>query len=102
MPQLRKVALAVGSTLIYQDTYEQALEALQSIQKGRPVTPSTPAASAVSSTAPPAPVPEVGLNGPDVRIKQIRDHMQRYRELSAQGRWSEAGKELEAIESTIK
>jgi hypothetical protein len=28
--------------------------------------------------------------------------MQRYKELSAQGHWSEAGKELEAIEAAAK
>jgi hypothetical protein len=36
------------------------------------------------------------------RIAQIRAHMERYRQLSAQGKWSEAGKELEAIEAAIK
>jgi len=100
MPQLRKVALAVGSTLVYQDTYEQALEALQSIQRGRPVAPSE--TSAVSTTAAPTPTPTTATAGPDSRIDSIRGHMQKYRELSAQGRWSEAGKELEAIEASIK
>jgi uncharacterized membrane protein (UPF0182 family) len=100
MPQLRKVALAVGSTLVYQDTYEQALEALQSIQRGRPVT-TTPETSTVSTTAAPAPAKSAST-GPDSRIEAIRGHMQKYRELSAQGRWSEAGKELEAIEASIK
>jgi hypothetical protein len=28
--------------------------------------------------------------------------LNRYRELAAQGKWSEAGKELEAIEATVK
>jgi hypothetical protein len=28
--------------------------------------------------------------------------MQKYRELSAQGRWADAGKELEAIEAALK
>jgi uncharacterized membrane protein (UPF0182 family) len=100
MPQLRKVALAVGSTLVYQDTYEQALEALQSIQRGRPVT-TTPETSTVSTTAAPAPA-KPAATGSDSRIEAIRGHMQKYRELSAQGRWSEAGKELEAIEASIK
>ncbi len=34
MPQLRKVVLAVGNTLAYEDTYEKALASLAAIQKG--------------------------------------------------------------------
>ena len=36
------------------------------------------------------------------RLDRVRDHLRRYRELAAQGRWSEAGKELEAIEAEVK
>jgi len=32
----------------------------------------------------------------------VRDHLRRYRELASQGKWSEAGKELEAIEALVK
>jgi hypothetical protein len=35
-------------------------------------------------------------------VQAIRDHLRRYRELAGQGRWAEAGKELEAIESAVK
>jgi hypothetical protein len=38
----------------------------------------------------------------DPRLDQVRQHLQRYRELTAQGKWSEAGKELEAIQSIVK
>jgi uncharacterized membrane protein (UPF0182 family) len=106
MPQLRKVVLAVGSTLVYQDTYEQALEALEAIQKGRPVsapaTTTTQTSAAPAATTPAERPAGVDTRGADTRIEAIRDHMQRYRELSAQGRWSEAGKELEAIEAAVK
>jgi uncharacterized membrane protein (UPF0182 family) len=97
MPQLKKVALAAGSTLVYEDTYEQALKTLEGIQKGRPVPAATPLRE-VSSATPSPPTPPSA----DGRIAQIREHIQRYRELSAQGKWSEAGKELEAIEAAIK
>ncbi len=100
MPQLKKVALVRGSTLIYADTYEQALAQLQAVQGGKPVqvlTPSAPAGSPpgtqVTSAAPPP---------SDSRIDNIRSHLQRYRELSAQGKWADAGKELEAVESAVK
>jgi hypothetical protein len=38
----------------------------------------------------------------DARIGRIRDHPRRYRERAAQGRWSEAGKALEAIEAEAR
>src|SRR5258708_18562559 len=39
MPQLKKIALVQGNTLIYADTYDQALAQLQAAQGGK--TPST-------------------------------------------------------------
>ncbi len=100
MPQLRKVALVRGSTLIYADTYEQALAELQAVQGGKQVqvlTPSAPVGSTPASTVSSA-APTVS----DPRIDNIRTHLQRYRELSAQGKWADAGKELEAVESAVK
>jgi hypothetical protein len=32
----------------------------------------------------------------------VREHLRRYRELASQGKWSDAGRELEAIEATAK
>ena len=70
---------------------------LANIQKGRPLTKQesaeAPRTSTVSGSAPAV---------PDSKIDSIRLHLQKYRELSAQGRWSEAGKELEAVESAVK
>ena len=34
-------------------------------------------------------------------MESIRDHLLRYRELAAQGKWAEAGKELEALEAEV-
>ena len=97
MPQLKKVVLAVGSRLIYADTYEQALAQLAGgapEQVSRPATTTSP-----PTTAAPAP-PSAPVA--DQRLEQVRDHLRRYRELAAQGKWSEAGKELEAIDSLVK
>lgn len=92
IPQLKKIVLAVGNRLIYTDTYEQALAVL--------------AGSGGSNTgsAPPGALPApVSLNSQpvstDPRIQSIRQHLQRYRELAAQGKWAEAGRELDAIQS---
>jgi hypothetical protein len=97
MPQLKKVVLAVGNRLIYTDTYDEALAqpsagAQQLIQE----------ATGSGPTAAPAAVGATPATPGDARIQRIREHLKRYRELAAQGRWSEAGKELEAIEAEAR
>jgi uncharacterized membrane protein (UPF0182 family) len=94
MPQLKKVVLAVGNRLVYADTYEQALAQLASGAL-QPVT--APQAKPGQPAATPMPA------GPgDRRLESIRNHLRRYRELASQGKWAEAGKELEAIENEVK
>ena len=93
MPQLKKVVLAVGNRLIYADTYDQALAQLS----GGAQELITQATTTAANPAPGAP-PPTG----DARLQQVREHLRRYRELAAQGKWSEAGKELEAIEAAVK
>jgi len=101
MPQLRKVALVQGETLIYADTYDQALEQLRAAQQGRPVAPAG-GASASQVPSPPATTAVLARGQNDPRIETIRMHLDRYRQLSAQGKWADAGKELEAVESAVK
>jgi uncharacterized membrane protein (UPF0182 family) len=97
MPQLKKIALVRGSTLIYADTYEQALAGLQAAQGGKQVNVSA-AAPAVSTSGTAA----VTAAAADPRLENIRTHLERYRQLSAQGKWADAGKELEAIDAAVK
>jgi len=103
MPQLRKVVVAVGNSLIYADTYEQALAQLPGVsaQQQAAATPAAPVAAPVAGAAetPAAPSPPATQ---DQRVQTIRGHLQRYRDLSAQGKWAEAGRELEAVESLVK
>ena len=99
MPQLKKVVVAMGNTLIYRDTYEQALAELA----GMPATPqSTPAETSPTGvpgqTAAPPPQP----SGADRRVEELRQRFRRYRDLASQGKWAEAGKELEAIEALVR
>ena len=66
MPQLKKVVVAMGNTLIYRDTYEQALAELA----GMPLPPQiataeTPATAAPGQTAAPPPPP-----GADRRVEE--------------------------------
>ena len=107
MPQLKKVALAMGNRLAYADTYEQSLAQLVSQVGGNgpevsSPTTSTQAASATSgpATTPAAPPPQ-SVQAVQT-LEQIRNHLARYRDLSAQGKWSEAGKELEEIQRLAK
>jgi uncharacterized membrane protein (UPF0182 family) len=98
MPQLKKVALAMGNNLVYADTYAEALAQLAG--EKLPATPaeSAPATAATATTAAtPAPTTQ-----PDARIIQIRNHLQRYRELVSQGKLSEAGAELQAIQGLVE
>jgi uncharacterized protein len=93
MPQLKKVALAMGNNLVYSDTYQQALALLAG--ENLPAPPPETAAAPANAAAQPS-------VQPDARINQIRQHLQRYRELVSQGKLSEAGKELEAIQSLVE
>ncbi|MFN7995241.1 MAG: UPF0182 family protein [Bryobacteraceae bacterium] len=90
MPQLKKVVVAVGNRLIYADTYEQAIAQL------------TSGAQTLVQQAESRPSPAQPGSGADQRLQRVRDHLRRYRDLAAQGKWAEAGRELEAIESEVK
>jgi uncharacterized membrane protein (UPF0182 family) len=94
MPQLKKVALVMGNTLVYADTYEQALAQLDAAQKGV----SAPAVQTPSETTVTPSTPAVSSGA----IDEVRSHLKRYREFAAQGKWADAGKELEAIEAAVK
>jgi uncharacterized membrane protein (UPF0182 family) len=104
MPQLKKVVIAVGNRLIYEDTYELALSSLagQDFLDTSPLPGETraeaePAAGAAASTPadPPAAAPA------SETLMKLRNHLRRYRELQGQGKYGEAGREMEAIEKLI-
>jgi hypothetical protein len=97
MPQLKKVALAMGNNLVYADTYAQALAQLAGEK-----LPTAAEEAQAASNAPTAPATATNSAQPDTRIAQIRQHFQRYRELVSQGKLSEAGKELEAIQGLVE
>jgi uncharacterized membrane protein (UPF0182 family) len=99
MPQLTKIVLAVGSRLIYANSYDQALAQLSSGAQQLIQQATFAAAPAVQ---PAAGTPAAAASGADQRLARVRDHLRRYRELAAQGKWADAGKELEAIEAEVK
>jgi uncharacterized membrane protein (UPF0182 family) len=93
MPQLKKVVLAVGNKLIYADTYDLALAQLTGGAQELIAQATTPGAKPAPGALPPT---------GDARLQQVREHLRRYRELASQGKWSDAGRELEAIEAAVK
>jgi uncharacterized membrane protein (UPF0182 family) len=95
MPQLKKVVLAVGNRLIYSDSYEEAL----AILGGGARAPAVPVDASATPTVPGTPAPPVVTTDP--RIENARRHFQRYRDLSSQGKWAEAGKELDALQAEL-
>jgi uncharacterized protein len=97
MPQLKKIVLAVGNRLIYSNTYEEGLAAL-----GQPGGSETGTQPSAQQNQPPAPSPVTTLKSLDPRIESIRQHLQRYRDLTSQGKWADAGRELEAIQSEVQ
>ncbi len=96
MPQLKKIVLAVGNRLIYADTYDDALAQLSG-GNGQPF----PASGAPASPGQPQ-APITSGSSTDARLRSIAAHLQKYQELTAQGRLAEAGKELEAIKAELK
>jgi hypothetical protein len=108
MPQLKKVALAMGNLLAYADTYEQALQQLIGLSTG---SETANAAQAPEITKPGAVTPgapriavltQVPINPAEQTLEQVRTHLRRYKDLSAQGKWAEAGKELDEIQNLVQ
>ncbi len=108
MPQLKKVALAMGNRLAYADTYEQALSQLIEASGGtQAVTQTGNAPGSVQNggaTAQSTISASTGAPSDQAlqTVRQIRDHLQRYREMSAQGKWAEAGRELDEIQRLVQ
>jgi len=94
MPQLKKVVVASGNDLVYRNTYQEAIAALTGakLEAAQPVpgTAERPVAEAKPQT-----------DG-SPRIEEIRQRLRRYRELWSQGKYSEAGRELEAVEALVR
>jgi uncharacterized protein len=96
LPELRKVVLAVGSRLVYNDNLPQTMADL-----AQPT--GAPAAIETAATSPPpaaaAPLLPVGAAGavPASVLESIEQHLRNYEKFTAAGQLAQAGQELEAI-----
>lgn len=95
MPQLKKVVMAMGNRMVYADTYEQALAELTGQAAAIPEKPAGPAA------AQPA-VQQPAADSSRLILEEIATRLRRYRELMGQGKFSEAGREIEALEQLTR
>lgn len=91
MPQLKKVVLAMGNRMVYSDTYEQALAELTG-------QAAVAVAKPTGATAPQTAVTQAAPDNTRRILDEITTRLRRYRELMSQGKFSEAGKEIEALE----
>jgi uncharacterized membrane protein (UPF0182 family) len=100
MPQLKKVALAMGDHLAYADTYQQALALLMGQNAGEQQT-TTASAPTETGAQPIVAAAAAAVAKQEDRMRQLREHFQRYRDLNSQGKYAEAGRELEAIQNLL-
>ena len=101
MPELKKVVLAVGNRLVYADDLETAIR-----QLARPPAPgerelaaqadAAQAAGAASAAGKPGAAPL-----PAAVLASLRVHLQRYRQLTSQGKLGDAGRELDALQQEL-
>jgi uncharacterized membrane protein (UPF0182 family) len=99
MPQLKKVVIAMGNRLIYADSYEEAVQRLTGQEA--PAAPARPELRAAGQKAAEEP-PQTAV--PDLSgqaLERARQILRRYREFMSQGRYADAGREMEALEKAV-
>jgi uncharacterized membrane protein (UPF0182 family) len=99
MPELKKIVLAVGNRLVYADNLAQAIRRL-----AQPPAPQEEgnAAAAPETAAVATPTVRTAPFADDAAlVGSLREHLDRYRRLTAQGKLSEAGRELDALQQEL-
>jgi len=99
MPELKKVAVGLGSMIGYGNTYAEALSQLGAGIVETSAVAQPPAAIATPGSSP-AVAPARSANDP--RIDKVRARLRHYKELMGQGKYVDAARELETIEAEIK
>jgi uncharacterized protein len=109
MPQLRKVVIAVGDELIYRDTYAEALQELAALyHDGSSLDELSFATIGVEQQdpgqeagSPPSEISDARRESQAATQmrQEVRNHIRRFRQFMGEGKWAEAGRELEALEA---
>lgn len=107
MPQLKKVVVSLGNDVIYRDTYEEAIAELSERMKIQQSPNGQLSVTMNKRTEPSSTAASEGGTGTtsaaDERLRgEIRTRLLNYRRLTSEGKLSEAGKELEAIENLVR
>jgi uncharacterized protein len=100
MPQLRKVALAIGNKLAYTNTYEEALTDLIQQLGGNAAGIRVQNSGNVNVDSTKTDTePKAQKTGAAVAtLEKIRAHLQRYREFAAKGQWADAGNVFDSFQ----
>lgn len=102
LPELKKVVLAVGNRLVYSDDLPGAIAALAQAPAGTAgIAASTTAAAPAGAPSPTAAAPGVVTLSRQA-VTDLQQHLERYRQLTAQGKFADAGRELEAMEDVLR
>lgn len=109
LPELKKVVLAVGNRLVYSDDLPGAIEAMAQPPGG--TAPATTTTTTVAASGAPAPAgTQSGAAPPSAgtvtlsrqEFTALQQHLEHYRQLTAQGKFADAGRELEAVEDALR
>lgn len=106
MPQLKKVVVALGNEVIYRDTYEEAITEL-SERLGIERSPSGVVSANIEKRPDAEKANRESGSRPNSGVddgfrNEVRSRLLNYRRLVSEGKWSDAGKELEAIENLVR
>ncbi|HXR98868.1 MAG TPA: UPF0182 family protein [Terriglobales bacterium] len=97
LPELKKVVLAVGNRLVYADDLPTAMRELAQPPTGTSIAPPASAASGVVNAA----VAHAAAGVSREVLASIQGHLDRYRALTAQGQFAQAGQELQAAQDEL-
>ncbi|MGH9486259.1 MAG: UPF0182 family protein [Terriglobales bacterium] len=111
LPELKKMVLAVGNRLVYSNDLPNAIATLAQPPSDQDTAASdlNPAAAppvlssaGTQATGPPAVVASSAPALPRAVLETVQAHLNRYQQLTAQGKFAEAGAELQAAQQALK
>ncbi len=102
LPELKKVVLAVGNRLVYSDDLPGAIAALAQAPAGEAAAAASTTAAALTPSRAMAGSTAGAVTLSPQAVGELQQHLERYRQLTAQGKFADAGRELEAVEDVLR